>query len=213
MPHRVAGLALAAGLVVDPAARHRALEIDGAPVRARRSQHDAAVPRVLRDECERVERLVVGVAVLDQLERRQARGHPVGHGRARPRSAARRQIVAGAHGHLELDAQVVIGGDIDARRRRVHELREDGAGGRLLHTGHLLHRPGREGDLPAGDLPSPRLRQEAMQRVLDLIGVIERRRAERGVERAVAGAGPMHLERGAGGGGDRVGRQHAPTLA
>src|SRR5206468_5490304 len=49
MPHRVAGLALAAGLVVDPAARHRALEIDGAPVRARRSQHDAAVPRVLRD--------------------------------------------------------------------------------------------------------------------------------------------------------------------
>src|SRR5215510_2407172 len=43
--HGVTGLALTAGLVVDPAARHRVLEIDGTPARARRAEHDAAVPR------------------------------------------------------------------------------------------------------------------------------------------------------------------------
>src|SRR5262245_32217017 len=62
MTHGVAGLALAAGLVVDPAARRGALEIDGAPVRARRAEHDAAVPRVLCDQGEGIQRLVVGVA-------------------------------------------------------------------------------------------------------------------------------------------------------
>src|SRR5262245_13537387 len=91
MAHGVASLALAAGLVVDPAARHRELEIDRAPVRARRAEHDAAVPRVLCDQGEGIQRLVVGVAVLDQLERRQPRGNPAGHGRARPRPTARRQ--------------------------------------------------------------------------------------------------------------------------
>jgi hypothetical protein len=124
-----------------------------------------------------------------------------------------RQVVPHAHGYLELDAQMVIGGDVDTSRRRVDELREDGAGRGLIDAGHLLHRLRGEGDLPAGDLAAPGFPHEAMQRVLDAIGVLERRRAQHGVEGAIAGAGPVHLERGASGGGNRVGRQHAPTLA
>jgi hypothetical protein len=46
-----------------------------------------------------------------------------------------------------------------------------------------------------------------VQRVLDAVGVVERRRAKRGVQRAVAGARAMHLEAGARGGFDRFGRQ------
>src|SRR5882724_229652 len=82
MTHGVAGLALASGLIVDPAACHRALEVDAAPLRDRRPEDYPAVPRVLRDEREGVERLVVGAPVLDQLEGRQARGDPAGHRRA-----------------------------------------------------------------------------------------------------------------------------------
>ena len=108
---------------------------------------------------------------------------------------------------------MVIGGEVDAGRRSQNDLREDGAGGGLVDTGHLLHRLRREGDLPAGDLTAPGVGHDPVQRVLDAIGVVERRRPERGVERTIAGAGAVHLERGAGGGGDGLGRQHAPTLA
>ena len=212
MAQRVAGLSLAGGLVVDPAARHRALEVDAAPLRDRRSEHDAAVPRVLRDKGEGVERRVVGVAVLDQLERRQAGGDPAGHGRARPGPIARWQVVAEPYRHLELHAQVVIGREINARWRGVNDLREDGAGGGLVDSGHLLHRPGRERDLPAGDLAASGLGHHPVQRVLDAIGVLEGRRPQRGVERTIARARRVGLERGAGGGLDRLGGQHQRVL-
>jgi len=63
----------------------------------------------------------------------------------------------------------------------VNDLREDRAGGGLIHSGHLLHGPGGEGDLPAGDVATPRRHHDSMQRVLDAIGVLEGRRPERGV--------------------------------
>ena len=56
-----------------------------------------------------------------------------------------------------------------------------------------------------GDLAPPGLGQEPVERVLDPIGVVERRRADGGVEGAVAGARPVRVEAGARGGVDRLG--------
>src|SRR5947209_7981936 len=117
MAHRVTGLALAAGLVVPPAARHRARDVAATPLRDRRAEHPAAVPRGRPNQCQ------------------------------------------------------------------------------------------------AGDLAPPGFGHDSMQRVLDPIGGVERGCPERGVERAVADAHPVHLERGASRGVDGFGRQHAPTLA
>src|SRR5262249_23255268 len=80
----------------------------------------AAVPRVLRDQREGVQLLVVGVTVLDQLERRQARGDAVRHRGTGPRLRPGGQRVAQAYGDLELRAQVVIGAHVDSGRRGEH---------------------------------------------------------------------------------------------
>ena len=56
--------------------------------------------------------------------------------------------------------------------------------------------------------PRPACGQEPVERVLDAIGVVERRRADGGVERAIAGARPVRVEAGARGGVDRLGCQH-----
>jgi hypothetical protein len=103
---------------------------------------------------------------------------------------------------------VVIGCEVDPRRRRVHDTREDGAGRGLVYPGHLLHRLRGERDLPAGDLATPGLGHEPVKGILDAIGVVERLRAEGGVERAVPRARPVHLEEGAGSGVNGVERQH-----
>ena len=116
---RVAGLALAARLIVDPAACDRGLEIEGTPARHRRSENHAAIPGVLGHEGEGVERLVVGIAVLDQLEGGQAGGDFAGHRRARPGPAARRQVIGETHRHLELDCP-------DGGRRRDRRASADG---------------------------------------------------------------------------------------
>ena len=68
-------------------ARRRGLEVEAAPGHHRLAEDHAAVPGVLGDERERVERLVVGVAVLDQLEGGQARRDVARDGRAPTRSA------------------------------------------------------------------------------------------------------------------------------
>src|SRR5215471_4681624 len=94
----------------------------------------------------------------------------------------------------------------------MHGRREDRAGSGLVDARHLLHRPAGQRDLPAGDRAATGLGHELVQRVLDAIGVMQRRRAERRIERAIAGPCPMYLEAGAGGGGDGLGRQHAVTL-
>jgi hypothetical protein len=88
------------------------------------------------------------------------------------------------------------------------DAREDRAGGGLIHAGHLLHRLRRQRDLPAGDRAAAGPGQQAMQRVLDAIRVVERRRADVGIERAIALALLVHRQAGAGGGLDGLGREH-----
>ena len=133
------------------------LQIDPAPGRHRRAEDHPAVPGVLGDEGEGVEGLVVGVAILDQLEGGQARGDLARHRCARPRPTARGQVVAQADRHLELDAEVMIGARARAGAARGARPGEDRAGGGLVHARHLLHGLGGERDLPAGDLARPAL--------------------------------------------------------
>src|SRR5262245_33123968 len=92
--------------------------------------------------------------------------------------------------------------------------REDRASRRLVHTRHLLHHLGGEGDLPAGDGASSGPRHDLVERVLDAIGVVERAGAKGGLERPIAGAGSVRLEARAGRGVDGLRRQgRSPSAA
>jgi hypothetical protein len=125
-------------------------------------------------EREGVELLVVGIAVLDQLEGGQA-------------GATRSATEARVHGWLPAGSasprrtatsNSTPDGDRRARRRcagrGMHHAREDGPGGGLVHAGHLLHRLRRQRDLPAGDRAAAGSGQQPVQRVLDAIRVVER---------------------------------------
>ena len=123
--------------------------------RHERAQNDPCIPRIVGHQRRAVERPVVGVAVLHQLDRR-------GHGVDRStrafrgeRCAVRRQVAAEPDAGLELEAEVVVVGKPEMRAGSEHPPREDGPGDGMVDAAHLLHAPRRQADLVAGDAVVP----------------------------------------------------------
>ena len=146
------------------------------PRLAERAEHDALVPRVVRDEGEHVER-VRRVAIVDHLERRCDGVHGGRDILHRPRTIARRKIATDAHADLEFQPEVHEFAQWPDDAGMLPPAREHRTRDGMIDAAHRLHPLRGQPDLPA-DARTVDRNEALHQGVLDGIGRVEIIRAE-----------------------------------
>ena len=171
MAHGIAAPALAHGLAVDLQAAARAHQVERLPVGDFRADHHAAVPGIVGDELEGVHVVVVGLAVVDELEGGRDRTHMVRDALPRPGPARVGKVVGEAHHRLAFEADAHQRRARQARGRAVDALGEDRAGAGLVDAGHdAAHGGGGERHLPARDRQTKAVHQRGLHPVGLVLG-------------------------------------------
>ena len=136
-------------------------EVERAPVGAPRPENDTAAPCVVHEDGESVDVVVVGVAVLDQLEGRHAGRNPDRRVVEGERRILGPEGAADLHRKLELDAEPGVTAERDPRGRAVHRALEDHAADGLIAPVHRLDGLGGQAHLVAGGSRRARRRRNA----------------------------------------------------
>ena len=179
--------------ILPPMVRRPAIPTSAATgCRLWRADDHPAVPAILDDQRCRLGMRVIGVAVLDQFERRHGARHRRRHLIARPWRAGRRQIGAEFQRNFAFDAQIDEIRGAQSRRRRMDGACKDRAAAGMRDAHQLLHHLGRRGDLGAGDGAVDRLGQAVIS-LLRGIGFGDRRRAQVVRQIAIGQAAPARV--------------------
>ena len=151
-------------------------QVERAPVRRLRPQHDAEVEGVVGDEGEAVEGVVVARAVVDDLDGGRDRGDRGRHGV--PRVSPTGEVGGQAHRDLGLDADAHVVGGPEGDRTPVDVRLVDPARARVIDAGEPLHDGGGEGHLPSRERTEPVLLVERLKAILDCVRLVDIARAE-----------------------------------
>src|SRR5580692_8885714 len=103
------------------------------------SEHDAAVPCIVRDHRKHLKIAIVGVTIIDDLDRRADRVNRCRDFRKFKIATAGLKIAPEANGNLKLKADAAVSRCAYSDARSVHAVLEHDAGNRTVDAAHLLH--------------------------------------------------------------------------
>ena len=103
------------------------------------AEHNAGVPGIVGDQRQRIQRAIVGVAIVDDFDRRRHRIDRGGDMHERRHAALRRKIALEPHGDFELKPDSAVGGRAQARAGSMDAVGQNHAGDRAVDPAHGLH--------------------------------------------------------------------------
>ena len=183
MAHRCAGRRTLRGFAVPCQDRFRGGEVEAPPVRDPRADDRPGAPASVGDDRRRVEVVVIGVPVVDELEGGRAGRHVTGDGVAAPGRSLRGNVAPDLHGHLELQPEAQIVRRPDGGRTLASRKHRAVCG--AVDAAQVLHGLRGERDLVADRRAGAAIGlEQAREAVLNEIGVRQRRRGVDAAQRA-----------------------------